>query len=158
MNNLGIDMDFLNELWNPAVVWFITGLLLLLLELAAPGLVLFFFGIGAWVTALLYLTLGINIDLQLIVFVVSSFLLLITLRRYVQKLFKGKTNNTGSNSSESLVGERGVVITAITPPNRGKVEVHGTNWSAESDLEIASGTTVIVTEQNNIIIKVRSLS
>ena len=42
-------MDILQD---PAVIWFLVGLGLLLLELALPGLVILFFGAGAWVTAL----------------------------------------------------------------------------------------------------------
>jgi membrane protein implicated in regulation of membrane protease activity len=150
-------MDFFNDLWNPAVVWFIAGLILLLLELAVPGLVLFFFGIGAWIAAILYLIFGIGIDMQLLVFVVSSLLLLLSLRRYVQKLFKGKVNGSGISDKESLIGEKAVVISAIVPSARGKVEIHGTNWSAESDTELTPGTTVEITGQKNLTLIVKSL-
>ena len=40
---------------KPELVWFIAGLGLFLLELVLPGFVIFFFGIGAWVTALICL-------------------------------------------------------------------------------------------------------
>lgn len=35
---------------KPELVWFIIGLVLFLLELVLPGFVIFFFGVGAWVT------------------------------------------------------------------------------------------------------------
>ena len=40
------------------LIWFLLGMVLLIAELAMPGIVLLFFGIGAWVTALL-LWLGV---------------------------------------------------------------------------------------------------
>mgnify|MGYP007118357041 CR=1 FL=1 len=35
------------------LLWFLVGLILLLSELALPGFVIVFFGVGAWVTAVL---------------------------------------------------------------------------------------------------------
>ena len=45
-------MDFFN---NAAVIWFIVGFALFVLEFAVPGLVLFFFGLGAWITGIVLL-------------------------------------------------------------------------------------------------------
>lgn len=45
-----MSLEFLS---NPAVIWFFIGLFLLLLEMAVPGLIVMFFGVGAWITALI---------------------------------------------------------------------------------------------------------
>ena len=44
-----------NILSRPELMWFILGLILFLLELVIPGFFIFFFGLGAWVTALVCL-------------------------------------------------------------------------------------------------------
>ena len=44
-------MDWLKEFLKPELIWFLIGLVLLLMEFAIPGLVVLFFGIGAWVVA-----------------------------------------------------------------------------------------------------------
>jgi membrane protein implicated in regulation of membrane protease activity len=150
-------MEILQSLLNPVVIWFIIGLVFFLLELGAPGLVLLFFGMGAWIVALLTLIAGIELDLQLLIFVVSSVILLLLLRRKFQKLFKGKLLSSGTDVSGDLVGETGLVTDSIIPPKKGKVEIHGTEWSAESEIEILSGSTVEIIARKNLTLKVKSL-
>jgi len=72
---------------RPELVWFIIGLVLFLLELVLPGFVIFFFGVGAWVTALLCLIANPGINLQAIVFGATSILSLVLLRKMIQKRF-----------------------------------------------------------------------
>ncbi|MFZ0280832.1 MAG: NfeD family protein, partial [Bacteroidales bacterium] len=59
---------------RPEMIWFIIGLVLFLLELVLPGFVIFFFGVGAWITALLCLIANPGINLQVVVFAVTSVL------------------------------------------------------------------------------------
>lgn len=40
-------------LMEKEVIWFVIGLSLFLLEFIFPGLVLIFFGVGAWITAII---------------------------------------------------------------------------------------------------------
>jgi inner membrane protein len=146
--------------WNhPSVIWFIIGLVLFLMELAVPGLVLMFFGMGAWIVAILCLIFGISLDIQLIVFIISSILLLITLRKYVNKLFSGrkKTDTSSGENIEDYAGERAIVMEAIVPPKHGKVEFHGTNWNAEADGEIPVGTTVEIIGKKNLTLRVKKV-
>ena len=55
--------------------------------------------------------------------------------------------------SEGLVGEEGVARTEVK--ERGKVEVHGELWNAESDEPIAAGERVMVTEVKGMRLKVK---
>ena len=57
---------------DPAVIWFLVGLGLLLLELVLPGLVILFFGVGAWVTALVCAFTDISLNWQILIFLVAS--------------------------------------------------------------------------------------
>ena len=74
-------MNTLADWLKPELIWFIIGLVLLLLEFTAPGLILFFFGVGAWVVSIICFFFGIAINLQLLIFLSSSILLLLLLRK-----------------------------------------------------------------------------
>jgi membrane protein implicated in regulation of membrane protease activity len=53
-----VDFTFLKE---PAMVWFLIGLILIVSEFAVPGLVIIFFGLGAWVAALALLAIEMSL-------------------------------------------------------------------------------------------------
>ena len=72
---------------DPAVIWFLIGLGLLLLELVLPGLVILFFGTGAWVTALVCAIADIRLNVQILIFLVASLLGLVLLRKYLKNRF-----------------------------------------------------------------------
>lgn len=74
----------------PEIIWFVVGLILILMEFAVPGVILVFFGIGAWiVTALVYLGLLTSLTSQLFVFSGASLVLLVALRKLVKDKFYG---------------------------------------------------------------------
>ena len=70
---------------RPELVWFIIGLIFFLLELVLPGFFIFFFGVGAWVTALLCLIAEPGVNIQALVFAVTSVLSLVALRKIDRK-------------------------------------------------------------------------
>jgi membrane protein implicated in regulation of membrane protease activity len=144
---------------DPSLIWFIIGLVLFLMELAVPGLVLMFFGMGAWLVALLCLIFNIGLDVQLIIFIISSILFLVSLRRYVGKLFSGrkKTETSSGENIEDYAGERAVVVETISPPQYGKVEFHGTHWTAQADTEIPAGSTIEIIGKKNLTLKVKKV-
>ena len=55
--------------------------------------------------------------------------------------------------SEGLIGEEGIAITDVK--EKGKVQVHGELWNAESDEPIAAGDLVMVIVVRGMIVKVR---
>lgn len=117
---------------KPELVWFIIGLVLFLLELVLPGFVIFFFGVGAWITALLCLIANPGINLQAIVFGVTSILSLLLLRRMIQKRFFYTREELSREVEDEFTGREAVAITDIEPGDTGKVEFKGTSWKAES--------------------------
>ena len=57
----------------PTLTWFLIGLVLIFFEFAAPGIILIFFGTGAWLVAVTtYLELTTSLESQLIVFAVGN--------------------------------------------------------------------------------------
>lgn len=144
---------------SPAVIWFITGIVLLVFEIILPGFFLFFFGIGAWIVGIMCLIFDFSIELQLLVFSVSSVILLISLRKYLKRTFIGKIAGEDEKIIlDDYAGSRGKVIEDINPPERGKVEVHGVKWNAESNVPIKAGETVEVVNKNNLTLIVKQIS
>ncbi len=139
---------------KPEIIWFIIGLVLLLLELVMPGFVIFFFGIGAWLTALLCLFAEPNINIQVIVFAVSSVLTLVLFRRMIKNKFIYNRDDKSEAVEDEFTGKEAVVVEDIGPGKRGKVEFKGTSWDAESKSEIKAGQRVLITEKKSIKLKV----
>jgi membrane protein implicated in regulation of membrane protease activity len=153
-------MEFLAKGLYPPLIWFIIGLILIILEFANPGIVLVFFGIGAWMVALLCLFLSISINTQLAVFLISSILLLVFLRKWFKKLFKGKSEMTEEKEEilDQFFGKKALVTKAISSDVGGKVEFQGTYWDAESYETIPEGETVEIIDRNNITLIVKPLT
>jgi membrane protein implicated in regulation of membrane protease activity len=79
---------------SPPVVWFLIGFALLIAEFALPGIIIVFFGMGAWITALTtWLGLTTSLPSQNIVFCISSVLLLFVLRNRLKNIFVGNATN-----------------------------------------------------------------
>jgi len=134
---------------RPEVIWFIVGLGLFLLELVLPGFVIFFFGVGAWITALLCLIANPGINLQVIVFAVTSVLSLLALRKMIQKRFFYPKQEHSDDVEDEFTGKEGVAVSSFGSGKKGKVEFKGTTWNAESGSEIKEGQTVIIIDKDN---------
>ncbi len=151
--------DSIKDYLKPELIWFLVGLALLVMEFMTPGLVIFFFGVGAWVVAAICLFTDIGINAQLGIFIAASVLSLLLLRKWLKGIFMGhivSRQNTSENL-EDFVGQRATVVEKIVPKAGGKVEFHGTNWEAQADSEIAEGAVVEITGKDNITLKVKAL-
>ena len=143
-------MDILSD---PAVIWFLVGLGLLLLELILPGLVILFFGAGAWVTALACALFGINLNWQILIFLVASLLGLALLRKYLKKRFFGKKDDEAQDQLEEFIGRKAKAIEDFKDGS-GKVEFKGTRWSARSEEPVTKGQWVTIESKESLILNV----
>ncbi len=152
-------MDALKEWLKPEVVWFAVGVLLLLLEFAIPGLIVFFFGVGAIIVGIVCLATEVSLNWQLVIFLASSIVSLLLLRRLVTTVFAGYVGSkqSGDENMDDFVGQKARVTRKIVPRVGGKVELFGTGWEAEADGEIPEGATVEIIAKNNLTLKVRQL-
>lgn len=143
-------------LLDPSFIWFIIGLVFLLLELTAPGLVIFFFGVGAWLVALVCIIIEPSVAIQVLLFLVFSILTLFLLRNKLKIiLFSHKPGSNGfEDGMDDYRGKKVVVTREIKVDSKGKVEFNGTNWDAESDVPVAEGEIVVIVDKNNITFKV----
>lgn len=149
--------NFTNSL--PEIIWFVIGLILIMLEFTIPGIILVFFGIGAWiVTVLVYADILQSVTSQLFVFGAASLILLLVLRRWVKDKFYGHI--TGSQdllqNLDEFAGMKVHVLSDVVPGRtEGIVEFKGTNWSAVSDEEIKSGETAVIVKNDGLTLVIK---
>lgn len=137
---------------NDYLIWFIVAILLFLSELIAPGVVLLFFGIGALIVALLTAIIDIPLTYQLIIFTLSSFISLFTLRSKFKNTFFG--NIKIYNTNDQYIGKIVEVKKTIEPNSKGKIELNGTQWNAISEEQLEIGEKVIIIDRKNLTLKV----
>lgn len=145
----------MENLLSAAVIWFIIGFALFLLEFVVPGLILFFFGLGAWIVAVVVLFIDVPINLQLIIFVISSVISILLLRKWVSKLLWNNKHSTELLEDEFL-GKTAKAETNIAPGENGKIEFKGTTWQAASDDLIEKGDNVTIIGNDSILLIVKS--
>jgi membrane protein implicated in regulation of membrane protease activity len=146
-------------IFNPTLLWFLLGLALIFLEFVVPGVILVFFGIGAWAAAVTtYLGLTASFQSQLLVFAVISILLLVVLRKWIKGKFYGHVGDVQDQTQnlDEFSGQRVVVLEDVIPNKmEGAVEFKGARWRAVSDEHIKNGEMAIITGVDGIILKVR---
>jgi membrane protein implicated in regulation of membrane protease activity len=152
-------MDKFQVFLEPRFHWLMSGVVLMILEFALPGFVVFFFGIGAIIVGAISWIWDISFNTQLIIFIISSLVLLVTLRRWVKGIFVGYTSSQKAigELSHEFMGQKATVIEAILPDQPGKVEFRGSGWDAESNECIEVGTRVEIVGQESIRLKVRKI-
>jgi len=139
---------------DPAVIWFLIGLGLLLLELVIPGLVILFFGVGAWVTALICVISDINLNWQILIFLVASLLGLVLLRKYLKRKFFGRKSEEAQDQLEEFIGRKAKALEDFKE-GQGKVEFKGTQWSARCDEPVSKNQWVAIVSKESLILNVK---
>jgi inner membrane protein len=115
-------------------IWFLVGLVLILLEFVAPGVILVFIGLGAWITSLaVRLGWAESLDLQMTWFAASSVILLFSLRRLFKGWFTGFSSSRDTRDNlDEFTGREVVVLSRVADGDRGQVEFKGANWAARA--------------------------
>jgi len=145
---------------QPEVIWFFIGLGLMLMEFIVPGLIIIFFGLGCWVTSLgLMLFPNLGLTFQLLLFLGSSIVLLVLLRRKAKSWIgtdKGKSQY--DELLEEFVGKRAIAESNIQAGGEGKVSFKGTTWEVSSDSKIKKGDPVRIISKSSIKLKVEPVN
>ena len=138
---------------NAPLLWFIVGVAFFVAELMTPAMVLLFFGVGAWASALAAL-LGMDLAWQIVVFICISLLTLLFLRRRLRAVFGGRSSRNPSANCDGqdeeqcaphlLTGRQGVVSKALRPGQVGEISIDGSFWRATAHEHIAAGSPVLV--------------
>ncbi len=140
-------------------MWLYFGAFLMLMELLAPGFVIFFFGLSAATVGLCRFAFGeaFTFTWQLAAFSAFSILYLVVLRRWLKKTFLGGRVETKTDFDNEYVGRAGKVTEAINPPLTGRIEIGDAEWTASAESPIPVGATVEVLSQNNLTMKVKEV-
>jgi membrane protein implicated in regulation of membrane protease activity len=145
----------MENLLSAAVIWFIIGFILFILEFVVPGLILFFFGVGAWIVAVVSLFYNVSLNEQMIIFVISSIISILLLRKWLSKIIWERKHSTELLEDE-FIGKTGVAESQIRPGENGKVAFKGTSWQAASADIISKGENVIIIGNESILLIVKS--
>ena len=139
------------EWWH----WMALGLVLVVLELAAPGgFFVIFFGLAALVVgALVFLGIGGPLWVQLLAFSVLSAVSLLLFRNPLMRRMKF---DRGTGDLDNLTGEPATALDDIAPAEAGRVELRGTTWRARNggQAPIARGSRVRVVAVDRLTVVV----
>lgn len=127
-----------NVLW---LIWLGVGVAFLVAELIVPGFILIFFGMGAIIAGATAF-FGSSLQVQLVIFGVTSVVLLLVFRKVMASTFRGTSDDDDPEEEDHAIGAQAEVIEAINPPQRGRVKFQGTFWTAESSDPIGVGEAV----------------
>ncbi len=154
---MGRCMELLHSFLKPEFIWILVGLFFVLLEFVIPGLVIIFFGAGAIIAGVACIFTDISLNTQLIIFIATSIVLLILLRRAIKDTFIGNSSDDPEQTSlKENVGKQVIALEDIEAGQIGKVEFCGTSWSAQPQESVSKGQTLVIVAQEGIVLKVKS--
>ena len=145
--------DLLSTFQSPTTLWVVVGLVLLILEFTVPGLILFFFGLGAILTGIVCIFAEISLNTQLLIFTLASIAMLISLRRCLRPVLSSSRENSVPDIEE-FIGAKAVVSQTVKGSHGGKVSFHGSEWKAIALETIPEGTDVIIQKRENLTLTV----
>tara|TARA_B100000780_G_C21011969_1_gene405295 strand:+ start:42 stop:473 length:432 start_codon:yes stop_codon:yes gene_type:complete len=135
-------------------LWMYIGIFLFILEVFTPGFILACIGVGSFAGALSAF-FGFSMDIQLLVFSISTLISLFLIRPILYK----KSESKLKTNTEALIGRVGTVTEKIDCFASGRVSIDGDQWKAISatTMLIEPLEKVIVTEINSTIITVKKI-
>lgn len=134
----------------------------MLLELAIPGFVIVFFGVGclgASIAAAIYPDVY---SIQVAVFAIVSLVSLLTLRKVAVKIFVGRSEDTDSEDLGNIpLGSKVTLDQDLEPGQIGRVHFRGTMWDAVTEERIEAGSEaeiISVSEVNRSCLRIKPVS
>ncbi|QTA78591.1 NfeD-like domain-containing protein [Desulfonema limicola] len=140
---------------DPIFIWFIIGLCCVIGEFALPGVIIVFFGAGAWLTALLVYLLNIGVPMQVTIFTLTSIIALVTLRKY----FNPPVNENEPDITDDFTGKTAIVQESISKGRPGRVMFKGATWQAQTlcDQIFVQGQYVRIASHESIVLYVEPI-
>jgi len=135
--------------------WLAAGLLLLGVEMVAPGFYLMFFGAAALATGVLALALPLPWLAQVSLFAVLSVVAVVFGRRFYTSR-EGEGSATLNRRSEALIGRRVRLAEALTEQG-GEIYIDDTRWAATGPT-LPAGTEVEIVAVQGSRVVVKALS
>jgi inner membrane protein len=143
----GVDVD-------PGWMWLIGGVLLLIMEVIAPGFFLVFIGAAAIATGLFTVLFGLGTPAQLALFILYALLAVMLGRRFYANRTYDSTDPLLNDRGARMVGKVVTVISDVDEHN-GRVRVGDSEWSARGG-PAAAGERVRITGVDGNCLKVEA--
>lgn len=137
------------ELW---ILWLIIVFILIVAEVSTVNLVSIWF-IASGIVSLIISIFYDNFFVQFAVFVILGILLLLTTRKFLEKLLK--VNEDAKTNLDRIIGSTAIVTEPIKKNEIGEAKVEGKRWSAISKEEMAVGEEVIIEKIDGVKLIVR---
>ena len=136
------------------LIWFLIGVGFLVFEMLSPAFILFFFGIGAWITSIVTsLFPDMSFNQQIIIFSISSLLLLLLLRNYMKNIFNGIQNSGNDQYNDEISDDELAIVTKVIPQGGfGEIKYLGTFYKAKSEdsnIEFVKGENVKIVKKGD---------
>ncbi len=134
-------------------IWLACGILLILSEILIPSAVAIFFGFSALIVALVrWIGLFKSLTASFEVWIITSLVLVITLRRVVKRLFPADSSFQPIEDDSDAYG---TIVSVIEPVNdhnnNGRIRYQGTSWPAmTNEGSIPAGKKAKLLCRNNI--------
>lgn len=139
---------------DPGWMWLIGGVLLLILEVIAPGFFLVFLGAAAMATGMFTLLFGFGIAAQLALFALYAVIAVLVGRRFYANRTADSTDPLLNDRAGRLVGKMVTVVEAVDD-HGGRVRVGDGEWSARGG-PAAAGERVRITGIDGNCLKVEA--
>ena len=114
---------------DPGWLWLIGGVLLLILEVIAPGFFLVFIGAAAIATGLFTVLFGLGSAAQLALFALYAVIAVMVGRKFYANRSADSADPLLNDRAGRLVGKSVTVVTAVDE-HGGRVRVGDSEWSA----------------------------
>jgi inner membrane protein len=127
--------------FSPWLIWFLTGIAIMVAELAVPGFVIIFFGLGCLGAAAVAAIAPAAYSTQLVAFLIVSLTSLVTLRKMAMRIFVGRSEVSKNDETGNVsIGTRIKIDQDIEPGREARVRYRGTMWTAVSEDRIPAGS------------------
>lgn len=136
-----------------ASIWLVIFIVLVIIELITINLVTIWFAIAAVFTLLVDIITR-NTMLEIIVFIVSSFLLLLLTKPLIKKI---KVKKVEATNLDMVINKIGIVTEDINQDKIGEVKVLGKRWSAYSNTELKKDEKVKIVSIDGVKLKVEKI-
>lgn len=137
------------DLW---ILWLIIIFILIVAEVSTVNLVSIWF-IASGIVSLIISIFYDNFFVQFAVFVILGIILLMTTRKFLEKLIKSREDT--KTNLDRILGSTAVVTEPLTKNEVGEVKVEGKKWSAISKESLEVGEEVIIESIDGVKLIVR---
>ena len=136
--------------------WWVLGLVLLGLEILAPGTFFLWFGISALIVGTIALFVTIGWQAQVIIFVTIAVIALVISRMVLRRETESEETEFLNQRAERLIG-RTYTLTEPIVEGAGRLKIDDTFWRITGP-DLAAGTKVAVVSADGALLKVADKS